>query len=111
MFEVEEWVVHNLVTECMKGHDLTSSPWGRDKASGALIRRSQYVLPLPTDVPKAIQRLGGATQEPLVTTSYRLHCEDSMVVCCQQSLTQRVPFEGQFRIDETIVFTEGKGGG
>lgn len=112
---VDDWAIHHLLRGNPNASALALSSPSRIRTSGGLkgaqVRRSEFRMRLPQDVPKAIRTLVGVPQSTRITQVYCLCITESEVTLAQQTTSHDVTFGDSFRVQETCSWRSAADGG
>jgi len=101
----------NCILEFLKqnanAYEMDPTYWSESKrVKGTMVRRVHFKMPLPKDVPKAISRLISLPDVSSATAVYRLRATSDSITLTNQTCTHDVTFGENFRVQETIAFSE-----
>jgi hypothetical protein len=99
------WPVQIYLEQEMRAHDIKATPWaqGRQIAS-TNVRRLQFQMPVPADVPSAVKRLISLPEETRVTLLARIGTSDDGVVLLQEIVSHDVAYGNDFVVQEVMSF-------
>lgn len=99
------WPLAKFLKDAVDAFDIADSKWNRDEAiADTKLRRLQYTMPVPADVPAAIKRLIALPDTSKVTTVYRLRGDEETITLVGQTYTHDVAYGENFCVQETLSF-------
>jgi len=111
----DDWTINHFLRSNPQASAFVFSSPSRAPSSGGLtgaqVRRSEFQMRLPQDVPKAIRSLVGVPQSTRVTQVYCLCITESEVTLVQQTTSHDVMFGDSFRVQETFSWRSSADGG
>eukprot|EP00933_Yihiella_yeosuensis_P037756 TRINITY_DN31750_c0_g1_i1.p1 TRINITY_DN31750_c0_g1~~TRINITY_DN31750_c0_g1_i1.p1 ORF type:complete len:465 (-),score=72.61 TRINITY_DN31750_c0_g1_i1:81-1475(-) len=112
LLEAEDYIFDSYLRDTLKCTNIRTTPWIPERGNPeSLVRRSQYVLPLPQDVPPAVSKLLGVPSHADVTTVTRLHSTSEEILLSQRTCSKGVPFSENFIQGATLQFLPHVDGG
>lgn len=108
----DDWPVKVYLEKELNIHSIQCTPWAKARRYvGTRVRRLQFRMPLPDEVPRAVQKLVSMPKETAVTLLARLCNSDTTAVLLQEILSHDVAFGEHFSVQDVFVFQAHPDGG
>lgn len=108
----ENWPSQIHLEQEMQATISKATPWVvSSKVEGTHMRRLQFRMPVPADVPQAVKKLAKVPNETACTLLSRIGSSDGLVVLVQEVVCHDITFGDSFSVVEVLSFRAHSEGG
>merc|ERR1711871_1481723 len=102
-----DWPICQYYEQKQRSTQMSATPWAKaTNKPKQPVRRLQFRMPVPQDVPKAIARLISLPKDSAMTVVGKMSSEEGELVLGLQIATHDVPFGEKFLVEESVVFSK-----
>jgi hypothetical protein len=102
----DDCIFFGLVEQGLQAWNITGTSWAdATSAPGTQVRKIQFQMKLPTDIPAAIKRLVSIPDDSRVNNLFHLGITDQKAMVLREIQSLDAPFGTHFWASEVLVFT------
>lgn len=108
----DDWFMCRFQIDVLKASEIRATPWTPAQVvPGTMVRRLNFKLPKPDDIPKAVANVIGFPDILESALAARLKCEDDTLTLHMHSCAFNAPYGDHQRLEDVLVFrADGEGG-